>query len=363
MSLVKAVNFQVGQSVTATNNFCLYQPSTPDGTVRLGIGNAGATSGDVLIASSTGISTPSLVVSGSTAPTNGMFLPAANTLAWSTNSSEKLRLDSSGNLGLGVTPSAWNTLPAIQVSTYGGLSAGAGYTRLSSNAYLSTYPNTWSYINNNYATLYEHGVGQHRWYTAPSGTAGNAISFTQAMTLDASGNLLVGTTSSSITSADGFFVRPTGGNTTGMFVGSAGNTSANSDITYSVYSRSLSQYQFYVGYGGTVYARSTTISALSDQRLKENIRDLDEGLATILALKPRKFDWKEGKGKNIKDDRGFIAQEFEQVLPDLIDTWKDPAPEGEEPYKSVNANLIPTLVKAIQELSAELNALKQKVNA
>jgi len=92
--------------------------------------------------------------------------------------------------------------------------------------------------------------------------------------------------------------------------------------------------------------------------LKENIRDLDDGLDKIMALQPRKFDWKEGKGGNIKNARGFIAQEFETVFPDMIETWQDPVPEGEEPYKAVNANLIPTLVKAIQELKAEIDALK-----
>jgi hypothetical protein len=80
-----------------------------------------------------------------------------------------------------------------------------------------------------------------------------------------------------------------------------------------------------------------------------------------MALKPRKFDWKEGKGKDIKDDRGFIAQEFEQVFPDLIDEWKDPAPDGEEPYKSVRQDLIPVLVKAIQELSAKNDALEARL--
>ena len=82
-----------------------------------------------------------------------------------------------------------------------------------------------------------------------------------------------------------------------------------------------------------------------------------------MALKPRKFDWKEGKGKNIKGDRGWIAQEFEQVFPDMISTWKDEPPEGEEPYKSVGADLIPVLVKAIQELKAELDATKAEVAA
>jgi hypothetical protein len=82
-----------------------------------------------------------------------------------------------------------------------------------------------------------------------------------------------------------------------------------------------------------------------------------------MALKPRKFDWKEGKGANIKNARGFIAQEFETVLPDMIEEWKDPAPEGEEPYKAVNANLIPTLVKAMQEQQAMIESLKARLDA
>lgn len=54
MSTVKTNNVQVGLSGTATNNFTWYQPASPDGTVRLGIGNSGATSGDVLRATSGG---------------------------------------------------------------------------------------------------------------------------------------------------------------------------------------------------------------------------------------------------------------------------------------------------------------------
>jgi hypothetical protein len=136
--------------------------------------------------------------------------------------------------------------------------------------------------------------------------------------------------------------------------------STNSQSTLIVYSTGATAYRFYVGMDGTVNATNTTISAVSDQRLKENIQDLDVGLNKIMALKPRKFDWKAGKGKDIKGDRGWIAQEFEQVFPDMIDTWKDPAPEGEEPYKSVRADLIPVLVKAIQELTARVAQLESK---
>ena len=134
--------------------------------------------------------------------------------------------------------------------------------------------------------------------------------------------------------------------------------STNTETNWHLYSTGAAAYRFYVGGAGTVFATNTAISAISDARLKENVRDLDVGLDAILALRPRTFDWKEGKGSDVKDVRGFIAQEFEQVFPDLIDEWKDPAPEGEEPYKSVRQDLIPVLVKAIQELNTRLLALE-----
>jgi hypothetical protein len=129
---------------------------------------------------------------------NGYVSWKNSTLNFSTNSGiNHMMLDSSGNLGLGVTPSAWATVTALQIkngSLYGYSTAETGLT---GNAY---YNAGWKYIATGFATKYtqgEVGNGIHAWFTAPSGTAGNAISFTQAMTLDASGNLGVGTTSMS----------------------------------------------------------------------------------------------------------------------------------------------------------------------
>ena len=187
----------------------------------------------------------------------------------------------------------------------------------------------------------------HLWFTG---------SATASMTLDASGNLLVGTTNTSATAGPGF--KSQFSSTVPQFaivVNEAGTSTS-----LSIYNVSAAAYRFYVNNGGTVFATNTTISAISDARLKENVQDIDVGLGAILALKPRKFDWKAGKGKDIKGDRGFIAQEFETVFPNLIDEWADPAPEGEAPYKSVRQDLIPVLVKAIQELTARVQTLEAK---
>jgi hypothetical protein len=180
------------------------------------------------------------------------------------------------------------------------------------------------------------------------------INGTETARIDSSGNLLVGQTALSVTTV-GVGVNPAG------LVNIAQNNSTSGGTGIQIYSTAASAFRFYVNMAGTIFATNTTISAISDQRFKENVQDIDVGLNAVMALKPRKFDWKDGKGKDIKGDRGWIAQEFEQVFPDMIDEWKDEAPEGEEPYKSVRADLIPVLVKAIQELKAELDALKAKV--
>jgi Chaperone of endosialidase len=103
---------------------------------------------------------------------------------------EVARFDASGNVGLSVTPSSWSGVGNIQGingfvwSSYDA-SLGAGYY----------YNSGYKYIGTTAPSLYAPYGGVHKWLIAPSGTAGNTITFTQAMTLDNSGNLVVGATS------------------------------------------------------------------------------------------------------------------------------------------------------------------------
>ena len=118
---------------------------------------------------------------------------SANLRFLSGNGSLNATLDSAGNLGLGVTPSAWGgAYKAIQFGIDGVLNATTSTTNgviLAKNFFNNGAGN--KYINTDFASFYQQISGQHQWFTAASGTAGNAISFTQAMTLDASSNLTV----------------------------------------------------------------------------------------------------------------------------------------------------------------------------
>ena len=132
---------------------------------------------------------------------NAMIYVNGSPLSFNMAGTTRMTLDSSGNLGLGVTPSAWGASHrAMQVTTYTsvvGIGVGSGNVggMLTSNAvYADAMTST--YITSRFALTYYQNTanGNHQWYVAPSGTAGNAITFTQPMTLTANGRLLLGTT-------------------------------------------------------------------------------------------------------------------------------------------------------------------------
>jgi hypothetical protein len=144
---------------------------------------------------------PSITNDGDT--NTGIFFPAADTIAFAEGGAEVARFDSSGNFGLGVTPSSqYSTVKAFQVGVLGstivtGQTVAGGTSSFGQNWYVDPTTAGFFYAaaSSQPATRYSQYAGQHQWFYASAGTAGNAISFTQAMTLNASGNLAIGSTS------------------------------------------------------------------------------------------------------------------------------------------------------------------------
>jgi hypothetical protein len=127
--------------------------------------------------------------------------PANNVdFAFRTNATIQMRLTNTGNLGLGVTPSAWGTdFRAIQIGAAGGTSIASddwnGFTEVLNNVFASSR-NTYTRIQSLGAARYSQQFGTHAWYSVGAGSGGTTVSFTQAMTLT-NANLLVGTTTDS----------------------------------------------------------------------------------------------------------------------------------------------------------------------
>ena len=141
---------------------------------------------------------PSITTSGDT--NTGIYFPAADTIAFTEGGVESMRIDSSGNLGLGVTPSvSFAGYKTFQIASQGVISSDStsnSELEINNNAYRASGTATPTYINSFAATKYSQYRGEHRWFTSTGVPSANTdITFTQAMTLDASGNLGLGTTS------------------------------------------------------------------------------------------------------------------------------------------------------------------------
>jgi hypothetical protein len=190
------------------------------GSINISVGLAGTTSGGLQLWAATN-QTHYIQFGDATSgasPYTGYVGYAHNndSLIFGTATSTKMTLSDSGNLGLGVTPSAWGSvLRAFDIGTSGSLvssASGAGGLSVARNAFYNG--SAWIYKNTSTAQFYEQDAGAHIWYQAPSGTAGNAITFTQAMTLNASGNLSIGNTNDTYkldvttSSNDGIAVMP-----------------------------------------------------------------------------------------------------------------------------------------------------------
>jgi hypothetical protein len=263
-------------------------------------------------------------------------------------------LDASGNLGLGVTPSAWLTVKAMQLGSYGqGIAGGTGQTGMyvGSNNYYGS--GSWTYTTTAYATQYkqnESNSGSHAWMVAPSGTASNAITFTQAMTLDNSGNLLVGATANS---AEGTRLYVLADGTHGTAEFSVPSTASYTQI-------------FFRNPNGVVGSILTAASATSyvtssDYRLKNTIEPMTAALDKVALLKPVTYKW----NVDGSDGEGFIAHELAEVCPHAVVGEKDAVDSNGKPvYQGIDTSfLVATLTAAIQELSAQIVTLQARLKA
>jgi len=280
----------------------------------------------------------------------------------------KVTIDSPGNVGVGVTPSAWTTYTALQLKN--GSIANYSPTqdlRISSNAYYES--GVWKRIAAAYATQYllDGSSGIHQWYNAATGAADSTITtFTSAaMTLDASGNLLVGTTSATAKAV----VTSTVTNTRTAEFNAPNLFTSNVITAASVTTGSTAWYLFggQSGNGSSITTNAILIygngdvknvngvySTISDLRLKENISDARNYLADLLKLRVVKYSLKDEKS-SVATKLGFIAQEIEEVFPNLVDT--DP----NDGVKGVKTSImIPMLLKAIQELTARVQTLEAR---
>jgi hypothetical protein len=295
-----------------------------------------------------------------------------------TGSAERWRLDATGNhfwnnvggvagtamtlnstgLGLGVTPSAWQSnFKAFELGRVGNAIAtytaagGAADLYISSNAY---YNGGFKYANSSQtAGLYSVTGNVHAWFTAASGTAGNAITdfATAKMTLDASGNLLVGRTTQPYGVGDARSVFSYTG--TG-FYGAAFSNSTSGNGTAVIFTNSTG------GLAGFIDTSNTTVTygSVSDYRLKENVQPLTGCLARVNALKPSIYKWKSDGSAG----EGFLAHELAEVVPFAVSGEKDAvSKDGSIKAQGVDlSKVVPVLVAAIQELTARVQTLEAK---
>ena len=139
-----------------------------------------------------------------------------------------------------------------------------------------------------------------------------------------------------------------------------------------VYDHSNSAWRFRVNGAGTIFASATTITSISDRRLKQNIVDANSQWDDIKGLKFKNYQWKDVPGYSHADGKtylGLISDEVEPVSPNLIDpiaqTKEDIENEVTDPeYKNVKYSIVwMKAIKALQEAMTKIETLETKVAA
>jgi len=273
----------------------------------------------------------------------GVFYPAADTVGVSTGGSERMRVDSSGNVGIGTTSPSVKfqvTNTSGEIIRLTNTTAGERlhfYTRNSASS---------SRIESQNSDLEVYSYDQ---YVLKFGTSN-----TERMRIDSSGRLLVNSTSDA------------GGNNPAFSVNAA-NASAFGNIMEARWTGTSSIYHLLVRNGngllGGVQSSGSTVSytGTSDYRLKENVEPISTGISTINLLKPVTYNWIIDKTKG----EGFLAHELQEVIPNAVTGEKDAVNEDGSinPQGVDYSKLVVHLVAAIQELSAKVDAQAAEIAA
>jgi len=320
----------IGATTASTGAFTSITASTTLGITGVATFSAGSAAA------------PAITTTGDT--NTGTFFPAADTIAFTEGGAEAMRIDSSGNVGIGVTPSAWGSpFSNVMQFTKGAIACQSNSIQLMNNSY---YNGTdYKYVATAGAGMYEQTGGLHVWTGAASGSAGATISFSERMRIDSSGALCINTTS--VIDSGILQVAYASGVNNGIIFRTNG--------TGSQYAAIFNNGNGLVG-SITTNASATAYNTSSDYRLKENIAPMIGALATVAQLKPVTYKWK----SDGSDGQGFIAHELQAVVPDCVTGEKDAIDkDGKPQYQGMDTSfLIATLVSAIQELKAEFDAYK-----
>jgi hypothetical protein len=290
----------------------------------------------------------------------GTYLP----LTMYTNASERLRIDTSGNVGIG-TSSPGAILHTVNTSA-GATTVGA-FIQNSSNT-VGTEVRLGFAANNAALSSDRYGWIGH---VNTGGTNGGALTFattpggtaaTERMRIDSSGNLLVGTTSSlPLISAKINFVATgnqrgsvTGNGNVGEYMTNTSGTGNWTPFSFNNNGTSFSQ----IGSISTT-ASATAYNTSSDYRLKEDVAPMTGALSVVAQLKPVTYKWKlDGSAS-----QGFIAHELQEVVPECVTGEKDAVDaEGKPQYQGVDTSfLVATLTAAIQEQQVLITSLTARI--
>jgi hypothetical protein len=206
--------------------------------------------------------------------------------------------------------------------------------------------------NAGFSTLSGFDGATQRWSIGQAGFGGNnGLGFyvgsgTEVGRFDASGNLLVGCTSTAFASGQntGIYLTNTTGGTGGLHIKNTANNTGTNVVTF---------YGWNDTQTGSIltYVNVTNYNTSSDARLKENIADADDASNLIDAIKVRKFNW---KSDNSHQRYGMVAQELLEVAPEAVSQPEDPDDMMGVDY----SKLVPMLVKEIQSLRARVAQLE-----